>query len=159
MKNKIFIFLGLGSIIGLGYYFLQKTKPTISQTQLDALNKDTTSLIEEKLNIPTSSSSSSSNENSSPIYTPTPIYNVSPATLADQVRSAECGGLSRTECNKIIASVQNNIVDNSLGLSQSPIYVAPEPIYVTDVSQVETRTARVTSADAGTLNYVIGRRG
>jgi hypothetical protein len=48
-SNKIVIFLGLGSVIALGYYFLKNSKPTLDTEQLAKLNTDTTSLIEAEL--------------------------------------------------------------------------------------------------------------
>jgi hypothetical protein len=163
MKNKIFIYLGVGSVIALGYYFLQKNKPTISQSQLNSLNKDTTSLIEEKLTLPNSSTTVNPSKDTGSVYVPTQYTN-SPTTLDSEIRASECAGLSRRECIEITNTIKNNIVNNSLGISDTPKYVPTTPVYVTDVTQVGTSTVRGTtsSTPSTTVNtrvYAIGRRG
>ena len=47
--KKIGIILGSGGIIAIGYYFLNKRKPSIAEQQLSQLKTDTTTLAEEKL--------------------------------------------------------------------------------------------------------------
>ena len=49
ISKKITIFLGVGVIIAVGYYFLRKSKQNVTGEQLSQLNTNTTSSIEQEL--------------------------------------------------------------------------------------------------------------
>jgi hypothetical protein len=77
--KKIAVVVGIGTVIGVVYYFLKKSKPTIAQDQLTELATDTVTPIEENL-------------------APTP-------SIEEQLQIDKCMGLSRLECEQLIAKL------------------------------------------------------
>lgn len=75
--KKIGVIVTVGAIITFAYYLLNKSKPKISEEQLADLDKDTVTPIEEQL-VPT-------------------------ASIEEQLQIDKCRGLSRLECEQLIA--------------------------------------------------------
>ena len=82
--KKIGIIVGVGSVIAIGYYFLNKSKPKIAEEQLTELNKDTVTPVEEEL--------------------------APKVTIEEQLMIDKCLGLSRSECAKKMSLENTNVV-------------------------------------------------
>jgi hypothetical protein len=78
-SKKIAILIGVGGVIGLGLYLLKKSKPTLSQSQLTDLKKDTITKGEEQL-----------------ILAPSKEV---------QLQRDKCDGLTDFECEQLIAKL------------------------------------------------------
>jgi hypothetical protein len=130
--KKIGIILGSGGIIAIGYYFLNKRKPSIAEQQLSQLKADTTTLAEEQLS--------------------------KPQTVEEKLIEDKCGGLPRGQAEKCAQDIKNatqgtltNVPNSATNTSSSTTNTS------TSTNSITTAPPRGT-APTGTRTQSGGRR-
>jgi hypothetical protein len=77
--KKIGIVVAISSIIGIAYYFLIKSKPKVVEKQLEELNTEKVSVVDEQL--------------------------TTPLSVEEQLKIDKCSGLGRSEYNRCMGIV------------------------------------------------------
>jgi hypothetical protein len=119
--KKIGIVVVISSIIGFAYYFLIKSKPKVLEKQLEELNTEKVSVVDEQL--------------------------TTPLSVEEQLKIDKCSGLGRSEYNRCMGIIpegtgtRGNI---STTTSQTPTAVT----ILTGATTTQTPTAGTTSAVA-----------
>ena len=147
--NKIGVVVGVGAIISVGYYFLNKSKPKVSEDQLAQLNASTVTPYEEQL--------------------------VPVRTIEEQLKIDKCTGLPRSEymtCMGIIpeetrrnTETPSSVTPASSATTQPPIvrsvdtsintYTSPRAVSTS--TRTGSTSTRTDSVSTGTT-YSSGRR-
>jgi hypothetical protein len=119
--KKIGIVVVISSIIGIAYYFLIKSKPKVIEKQLEELNTEKVSVVDEQL--------------------------TTPLSVEEQLKIDKCSGLGRSEyngCMGIVPEGTGTRGNISTTTSQTPTAGTTS----TGATTIQTPTAGTTSAVA-----------
>ena len=132
--KKIGVVVAVGAIISIAYYFLNKSKPKITEEQLAELDADTITPYEEQL---------------------APV-----TTIEEQLKIDKCAGLSRTEytaCMGITPAVTGATRNTDTTSPTSTSTAQTQPTRTTDTA-ITTRTATTGGYTSPRRVNTIGRR-
>lgn len=137
--KKIGIVVTIGAVIAVAYYFLNKSKPTISEEQLADLSEDTVTPVEEQL--------------------------TTAPTIEEQLQLNKCAGLSRSDYDRCMNNnpVRTGTIPNTsptgTSVNQNPNTGTNTSVTTTNSPTRSGSSTPTSGSSTPTRVYQSGRRG